>query len=235
MATLFSILSLPAPKGFAMSNLLAGKRIDIICTETGDTYLTLVPKQMLIHFLGTEIIGHYSLWTPDGREVLTFSSKHVEYIGLKKVVAWMQSACKFPTTTGELSVPTNDILAACCVMRALRVLGCHEDVVRLHRFVYNTYFRRDLRLEEVKDLWLVLPHNCHHNGMVVENIKKNFEEYFWVPSTDLTLKEQKKLVDFVSDNGELRKRVNQGRKAHQSLEKKVEIPESASCSDTEID
>ncbi|KAF2734212.1 hypothetical protein EJ04DRAFT_523906 [Polyplosphaeria fusca] len=221
-------LVIPPGKGRDMRDLLRGTKIDIICTETGDLFLKLVSKQMLIHFLGMPTVATYLLTRTDGSQALTVSAKHCDYIGLKLVIAWMQRACRLPGQTTELKVhPTGDsILVACSIARALRVFGCLDDLTRIEQSISHYYFDRSLRLEEIEELWCVLPHDCIYNKMLVANVRSTLTDI--TPDHEISDADFNELVNFVMGDSELRGLVY-------GTEQDVQENESPQDQDTEGD
>jgi hypothetical protein len=151
--------------------LLNSKKSDISVAEYGNSEILLrvVPKQMLAHFCGWEHISPLLRHTDEGKQELRLKKKYCEPLGLKIVVDWMQRACKDPKID-FLKAPVNDIIAACAIQRALRVLGCYTDADRLNYFIQLHYFRRPLNAQKVAKLVEAFPIDSIHIEWMVTNV-----------------------------------------------------------------
>lgn len=159
------------------NRLLNSKKIDIAVTSfgIGKVVLHAVPKQMLAHFCGWDYISPLLHYTNEGKQELRLKEKHCEVLGLKVVIDWMQRACK-DSNIDVIKAPSDDIVLACSIQRALRVLGCYADADRMNRYVKRHFFdQRNVNAPKVAKMLEAFPIDSLHINWLATNVIESLD------------------------------------------------------------
>ncbi|KAF2118761.1 hypothetical protein BDV96DRAFT_642937 [Lophiotrema nucula] len=162
-----------------LNNALYGKYIDIVEIESERVLLHHVPKKMLILFIGRERVTPFLRTVSEhdkSEQVLRMPPGSTNHVGLKILVAWMTRACKYETMSNiePIRIPKHTF-AAISLARILGVFGLHQDCDRVDRFLNNHHFRRPLYIDQVKEIWKLLPKDSKYTFRMIKQLSESLE------------------------------------------------------------